>query len=525
MSSQTRQNRFLRAFMASVLGTGLSRILGAVRDIVVAGWLGAGASSDAFFIAFTVPNVFRRFVADEGLTGALIPSLSRADADPDPHASTRLANTVLSALLVANLVLCTLGVLFAEPLVMAIAWSYADDPEQLELTTSLTRWMFPFLAMVSLVSFFEGLLNQRGHFFTPKVAPGLVSAGMALCLVLGADLTSDPAFALAFGVLVGGTAHVLINVPMVWHHWGPLGLGVAFSDPRFRHIAIELGKVILIGVFAQLNIFVLRGLASTLEYGAVTCYWNANRVVDLSQGVIAVAIGSALLPDISSAVADQAWDRFRSDLVRALRLAAFLLLPAAVVIGAFGTPIVSVLFRHGAYTWANAEQTALTLQLMIPFLLAVAGMNIVKKVYFALDDRVTLLVVGALGVVLTASFGWVLLAPLGVAGLGLALSIATSSQLLVYLLLLRRRLGAHLGLAALGRPLALMTGACVPTGLVLVGAAAVGDWPLGPASATNLALVALGLLAAAVTYIAAARALGVREADIVLGRLSSRFSR
>ena len=333
MTTDSRQRRFVRAFLASVLGTGLSRVLGAVRDIVVAGHLGAGASSDAFFIAFTVPNVFRRFVADEGLTGALIPALSRADADADPHASVRLANTVFAALLLANLVLCVLGVALAEPLVLAFAWSWADDPAQLALATQLTRWMFPFLAMVSVVSFFEGLLNHRGHFFTPKVAPGLVSAGMVGALLVGGNWTEDPAFALAVGVLVGGTLHVLINVPMVIRLWGPVGLAFRFGDPRFRHVARELGKVIAIGVFAQVNLLVLRGLASTLQYGSVTCYWNANRVVDLAQGVIAVAIGSALLPNISQAVADAEWDRFRSDLVGAIRLAAFLLLPAAMVIG------------------------------------------------------------------------------------------------------------------------------------------------------------------------------------------------
>jgi putative peptidoglycan lipid II flippase len=525
MSNPSRKQRFFRAFMASVLGTGLSRVLGAVRDVVIAGWLGAGASSDAFFIAFTVPNVFRRFVADEGLTGALIPALSRAEADADPHAPYRLANTVLAALLLANLVLCALGVLFAEHLVLAFAWSYADDPAQHALATQLTRWMFPFLAMVSLVSFFEGLLNQRGHFFTPKVAPGLVSAGMATCLIFGGDLVQDPAFALAIGVLIGGTAHVLVNVPMVFRLWGPLGLSLNFSDPRFQRVARELGKVIVIGLFAQLNIFVLRGLASTLEYGSVTCYWNANRVVDLAQGVIAVAIGSALLPNISEAVASSAWERFRADLVGAFRLASFLLLPAAMVIGVFGTPIVSILFRHGAYTWSDAESTALTLRLMIPFLLAVAGMNIIKKVYFALDDRVTLLAVGALGVVLTATLGFTFIDPLGVAGLGLALSIATVIQLLVYILVLRRRLGANLGLAAIGDPVARMLVACAPAAAVLASAAWMGHWEQGPAAPTNLVLLTSGLLLASVVYLVTAKLLGVEEADVVIGRLRARIRR
>jgi len=131
MSDSSRRARFVKAFLSSVLGTGLSRIMGAIRDIVVANFLGAGAMSDAFVVAYTVPNVFRRFVADEGLTGALIPALSKAETE-DPESLRPLANAVFTTLILANIVICVAGMLGAEWLVKAFAYAYVDDPEKFE---------------------------------------------------------------------------------------------------------------------------------------------------------------------------------------------------------------------------------------------------------------------------------------------------------------------------------------------------------------------------------------------------------
>ncbi|HHO49395.1 MAG TPA: murein biosynthesis integral membrane protein MurJ, partial [Deltaproteobacteria bacterium] len=414
---------FVRAFLASALGTGLSRVLGAARDVVIAGLLGASASSDAFWIAFTIPNVFRRFVADEGLTGAMIPALAQARAEEGPEAVRRLAASTFGALVVANLVLCLVGILAAEPLVLAFAWSWRDDPEQLQMATTMTRWMFPFVAMVSTVSFFEGLLNFRGHFFVPKIAPGLVSAGMVAGALSLSTRLEEPAFSLVIGVLAGGLVHVLVNLVPLWRLWGRVGLALRMT-PRLRALLSEMSKVLAIGVFAQINLLVLRQLATSLPEGAVTHYVNGTRIVDLAQGMVAVAIGSALLPNLSASVAEASWGRFRSDLTGALRLAAFLLLPIAVVVYVWAEPAAALLFRHGRYSWEDTLVTASAVRYLVPFLLAVAAVNILKRVFFALEDRTTLLVVGGMGVALTGVIGTLLVSAHGVAGLSLALSVA-----------------------------------------------------------------------------------------------------
>ena len=508
--SPDRQKRFLRSFLASVFGTGASRLLGGVRDVVLSNFLGAGKVSDAFFIAFTVPNVFRRFVADEGLTGALIPALAQADKEGGQK-SENLANTTLAALILSNLVLCALGVLGAEWLVKAFAYSFTEDPEQFQLTVTLTRWLFPFVGMVSLVSFFEGLLNHKKHFFIPKLAPGLVSAGIVASVLWTATAFEEPVYALVLGVLVGGAAHVLVNLPVLFLRWGRLGLSFAFNEPRFRGIVREMLKVVAIGLMAQINILVLRQLAASVGDGAVTHYWNANRLVDLSQGMIAVAVGSALLPNLSESVAGKDWTMFREDLARAIRLAAFFLVPVACCLATFGVPLAAMMFRHGEYSWSDAQTTGLTLQIMTPFLLSVAAINIVKKVYYALEDRNTLFWVGALGVVLTGALGFILMPHWGVVGLGAALSISTGVQLLVYLLLLWRRLKEQLGLGMWVQPLLKVTVGAVVSAVVMAWFATWGDWSQGPALLQNWLAVGLGSIMAVGLYLGVCLVLGVKE--------------
>jgi putative peptidoglycan lipid II flippase len=169
-----RRSKIFGASVVSALGTGLSRVLGAARDVTIGHIFGAGRASDAFWMAWTIPSLFRRFVADEGLTGALIPAVARAEQEVDTREARRLANGALLALLVAGAAICVVGILGAPLLVRLIAPGFSDDPEKLALTISLTRWLFPFVVFVSLVSYCEGLLNYRGHFFVPKLAPGIV---------------------------------------------------------------------------------------------------------------------------------------------------------------------------------------------------------------------------------------------------------------------------------------------------------------------------------------------------------------
>lgn len=510
----------VRGFVVSAIGTGFSRVFGALRDISISHVFGAGMASDAFWIAYTIPNIFRRFVADEGLTGALIPAVARAEKEAGDDEGRRLAGGALTWVLVSSSAICALGMLGAPWLVKAFAYGFTDDPEQFALATVLTRWTLPQLLFVALVSYCEGLLNHRGHFFWPKIAPGVICGCIAASAFLLAGHFRQPIMALVVGVLVGGVAHLLVCLPPMIRHWGLLlPRAMSLRDARLRSFLWEMGKVVVIGLFAQVNLIVLRQLASLLAVGAVSQYWNANRIVDLAQGIIAVGVSSALMPVIARDVAEADWSSFTRDFGRAMRLAALVLVPAGALLVAIAEPVTAVLFRHGEYTVGDTQVTAMMVRLMVPFMLAVAGINIVKKVYFALDARNTLLWVGAVGVALTGAVGYGLIREMEVAGLAAALSVATVAQLAIYLVILRVRLGGRMGLGALVAPMLKLCAASGPAAAAAWAICLAGRWERGPAHLMNLLILAAALAAAVAVFVALAWALKIPELGALLARL------
>lgn len=512
----------LRAFMASSVGTGLSRVLGLTRELALANVLGAGMVMDAFVMAFTFPGMLRRFIADEGLTGALVPAVARAEAEGGPEEGRALAGRVLAALILTGVFLSLLGVIAAPWLVDLVADGFVGD--KYDLTVTLTRVLFPFVGFVALVSWAEGLLNHRGHFFTPKVAPGLVSAAMVLAVFwTRARSPVEIVWAVSWAVIVGGAIHVAVCLPPLWRRWGPIRprLGLR-ADPRFMRVLGEMGKVAVIGVMAQVNTLVLRYLASHLQEGAVTWYWNATRLVDFAQGIIAVGVGSALLPAISSAAAEGDGDGFRAAFTSAARLAGILLVPAAAVILVFPEPCVALLFRHGAYTWTDVSETASALRMLVPFMLALAAIQILKKPFFALERRGVLIGIGSAGVVLTGTLGLWLAPHRGVDGLALALSISTVTQMLAYAIFLQRIVPDGLGLGRLLLDLLRMAAASAPAVGIAWLAMDHGTWTEGP-TLGNAAVFGCSMLIAGLVYGAAASLAGLHEIQAVVRRVASRL--
>jgi putative peptidoglycan lipid II flippase len=510
--TEPRRSGIFGASAVSALGTGASRLLGALRDVAIGHVFGAGRASDAFWMAWTVPSLFRRFVADEGLTGALIPAVAQAEQEQGGDAARRLANGALLALLLAGGAICVVGMLGAPWLVRLIAPGFADDPDKLALTVTLTRWLFPFVVFVSLVSYCEGLLNYRRHFFVPKLAPGIVSASIASAALLLAGDLEEPVFALVVGVIAGGLVHLLVCIPPLVARWGlPLPSTRGMRGARFRLFLREMGKVAAIGLVAQLNVVLLRVLASFLEVGSMTHYWYANRLVDLAQGTVAVAVGSALLPVVARDAAERDWTAFRENLAEAIRLAALVLIPTACLLAALARPIVSLLFLHGEFDVQAVDRTAGTLRMLVPFMVALGGINIVKKAYFALDDRTSLLYVGTLGLGITAGAGYLLSAARGVEGLGLALSISGTVQLVGYLAILRVKMGTRLGLGAWTVPLLKRLGAALPATAAAAWLCSLGEWENGPASLRNWLVFAAAGAAATAIYLGLALAWRVSQ--------------
>lgn len=516
----------VRAFLSSSLGTGLSRVLGLMRDLALASALGAGMHSDAFLTAFRIPGVFRRFVADEGLTGALVPGVAKAEKEADLDEAKRLAGRVLTALLLLGIVISVAAIVGAPFLVDLFAEGFRSDPAKFELTVELTRIMVPFVVTVSLVSWAEGLLNHKNHFFVPKLAPGVVSAAIVLAAWWpGSDDPLRIATVVSWAVVAGGVVHVLVCLPPLVKHWGVIRPRLdGWSEPRFNALMRELGKVAVIGIMAQINIIVIGRVASYLEEGSLTWYWYGVRIVDVAQGIIAVGVGSAMLPALSRAVAGADWRAFEKAFVGSVRLAAALLLPAAAYLTVLAHPTVAVLFQRGAFHASDVLQTASALQMLIPYMLGLAAIQILKKPFFALERRNELMAVGGVGVLLTGGLGMWWGGAWGVVGLCGALSVSTVLQALAYVVLLRMRVGAHMGLGALAGGLGRMVLACVPAAVAGLGIGMLGDWEQGPTLVNTVVLAAAGT-AGGLSYVGAAMALRIDEVHAIARRVGGRFGR
>ena len=523
MDSVTASRRSLiRAFMASSVGTAISRVFGLARELALANVLGAGLVMDAFVMAFTFPGMLRRFVADEGLTGALVPAIARAEAEEGAEAAIALSGRTLFALIVTGIVISIAGIAIAPWLVDWVADGFTG--EKYDLTVQLTRVLFPFVAFVSLVSWAEGLLNHREHYFVPKVAPGIVSAAVVVAVLVGDQSNPiDLVWTVCWAILAGGAVHAAVCIPPLLRHWGPIRPRFdALNDSRFRGVLSEMGKVAVIGVMAQVNTLVLRYIASQLEEGSVTWYWNATRLVDFAQGIIAVGVGSALLPAISDAVARRDGDGFRGSVLASTRLACVLLIPVAAFIALYPTEVVAFLYRHGAYEWGDVEQTASTLAMLVPFMLSLAGIQIIKKPFFAMNRRGALIGVGVIGVGLTTGLGLWLAPLLGVHGLALALSVSVTAQLAAYAALLREMVPGGLGLTGLAMPIGKIG---IAAGLA-VGAAypfmAMGTWTDGPSLGNALVLVGAGTVFSGI-YAVAAGTLGIEEIQTIGQKIRQRL--
>lgn len=514
----------VRAFLSSSLGTALSRLSGLARDLALTAALGADATSDAVLMAWRIPGVIRRFIADEGLTGALIPGVANAEAQDGDAQARRLAEQVLGGVLLTGMVLSAVGILAAPWLVDLFAGGYRDDPEKFALTVALARIMTPLVITVSVVSWAEGLLNHRDHFFWPKLAPALINVAMVVAALWPTLHTPlDIAHAVAWSVLVGGVTHVLVCLPPLVKRWGWLRPRFdGWREPRFTSIAREMGKVVAIGIMAQINIIVLGRVASFLPDGSFSQYFYATRIVDVAQGIIAVGVGSAMLPLLSRAVANAQWDDFERSFVRANRLAAVVLLPSAAFLTVLSLPTVAVLFGRGRFDAADVQHTANALTLLVPYMLSLAAIQLLKKPFFALDKRNELVLVGGLGVIAVAALGGPLSQRWGVEGLSAALSASTALQAVAYLVLLRRHIGPHLGLAATLNGIGRISLACLPAAAAGWGIGSLGDWSLGP-TPLNLALLAGAGLAGGLLYTGAALALGVDELRAILRRVLGRF--
>lgn len=509
--------RLLRGFATVGVWTMVSRVLGFLRDILIAALMGAGPVAEAFFVAFTLPNMFRRLFAEGAFNTAFVPLFARRLEGEGPEAARRLAEEALSALAVLLLVFTLAAQLVMPALVLLLASGFAEDG-RFALAVEFGRVVFPYILFISLAALFSGALNALGHFAAAAAAPVLLNliliAGLLLAEALSAPAQTGPeglshARILIWAVLAAGIA----QLALVGWAARRAGMGLALRAPRLskdvRRLAIIALPAALAAGVMQINLVVGRQVASYFD-GAVGWLWYADRVFQLPLGVVGVAIGIVLLPELSRRVRADDGAGASAALNRATEFALLLTLPATVALLAIPETVTAALFERGAFGPDDTDQTALALAIYALGLPAFVLQKIVQPVYFSREDTRTPLRFALWAMVANALLA-VGLAP--VVGF-VAAALGTTGAAWVMLWLLVRGTAMHGGLAMdarLSERLPRIAVASVAMGGVLLA----GAWALdGMAPALRLGLlVAVGLAVFALT----ALALGAMRLDELRG--------
>lgn len=450
--------------VAGVIGaaTLASRLLGFLRDVVVAYAFGAGPITDAFFVAFRVPNLLRRLLAEGALSTAFIPVFTEFLTLRSREEFNRMLRSVAGALLLALLSVTLVGILLAPWIVRVMAPGFAADPEQAGLATWLTRLLFPYLILVGLAALAMGVLNAHRRFFTGALAPAVLNLGMIVSVLALAPLGEVPIQSLAVGVLAGGLGQLLIQIPELRRLGVPLAPSAEVSHPAVRRIARLLGPSVFGLAAVQLSVFVNTFLASLLPEGSISFLYYADRVMEFPLGVFGIAVATAVLPSMAEQAARRDLARLTQTLNFAIRLSCFVTIPASVGLILLRVPITRVLFERGQFGSLNTEATAWALGFYALGLPAFAGTRIAAQAFYALGDTATPARIGIGAVALNVGFALALMGPLAHGGLALASSCASTANLAGLLWLLRRRVGP-LAISRILRSVALVS---VATGLM-----------------------------------------------------------
>jgi putative peptidoglycan lipid II flippase len=432
----------------------LSRVLGLAREQVMAILFGAGFATDAFNVAFRIPNLLRDLFAEGAMSSAFVPTFTEVHERRGEAEAWALGRQLMSTLLAVLLGLCVVGWLTTPWLVRALAAGFAKVPGKLDLTVLLTRVMLPFLPAVALAAAAMGMLNARGRFAVPALAPTMLNLGMIVfgvalipaCHALG----QPPILAMAIGVLLGGVLQFAFQLPAL----AKLGFRLRFERPAghpgVRRVAALMVPATIGLAATQLNLLVSTQIASLLQQGSVSWLWYAFRIMQLPIGVFGVALATVSLPALSRAAVAKDLPQLKGTLSATMRLVFFLTVPAALWLAVMSRPVIALLYQHGRFHAFDTVQTANALVMYCIGLPAFAGVGVLTRTFYALGETRVPVQASFVSVGLNLGLNLLFIGPLSFLGLGhLGLALATSATSIVNLLqlafYLRRRVGRFEG--------------------------------------------------------------------------------
>ncbi len=503
------------------LFTLVSRITGLARELLIASTFGASAMTDAFNVAFRIPNLFRRMFAEGAFSQAFVPVLAASKAKDGEAATKLLIDRVATLLTWVLLLTCAAGVAAAPALVWAMASGLMREPRGFEAAVFMTRWMFPYIGFMSLVALSSGVLNTWRRFAVPAATPVLLNLAMIAAAWLGAPWFKaqgiEPIYGMGGGVMLGGMLQLAVQAPALLRlgllpkiglNWALIQ--AAWADPATKRIA-KLMVPALLGVsVAQISLLINTQIASHLTPGSVSWLTYADRLMEFPTALLGVAIGVVLMPQLAAAKAAGDAAKYSAMLDWGLRIVLLLALPCAVALLTFAQPLVATLYHYGAFTDRDVWQTTSALMGYGAGLLGLVAIKVLAPGFYAAQDIKTPVRIAVVVLVITQLLNLALVPFFQHAGLALAIGIGALINALFLLLGLLRR-GSYTPAPGWGLfALRILVASALLAAFLLWAAGAVNWIGLKSQYVQRIGLMALVLCASAAIYFVALRVSGLK---------------
>ena len=452
----------------------VSRVFGLIRDIIIAYTFGAQQTADAFFVAFRIPNLLRRFFAEGALTISFVPVFTDY-LKKDREEARRVVDVSFTLLAIVLVGVVGVGIAVAPWIVKAIAYGFTEQPEKYAMTVRLTRLMFPYILLVSLAGLAMGVLNSLKHFAAPAAAPILLNVGIITGALFLSQYMDPPVMGLAVGVLIGGLLQFGIHLPVMGRFRMTPRIRCEFKHPAVKKILPLMGASAYGAAVYQINVIVITFLASFLAEGSVSWLWYADRVMEFPLGILGISMATVLLPTMADHASEGDNDKMRQTLNYGLRMTLLMTIPAAVGLIILATPIIRLLFQHGTFTAASTQAAASALiyfSLGLPF---IAAVRVTTNAFFAIKDSRTPVKMANLSVAVNIIAAVILMQSLAHNGLALALSIAAFCNFAFQILAYRKKVGP-IGLRSMGPTIIKIPVASLLMGGGVLALASYGDF-------------------------------------------------
>ncbi len=496
-------------------GTLTSRILGFVRDIVLANLFGTGFRAEVFFLAQRIPNLLRDMVGEGAANSAVVPILSEYQANKDSKAFWQLVNVIALWALIILSGLTLFGMIFAPMIVTIMAPGFLTDPLKFKLAVELTRIIFPYLIFIGLTAHSMAVLYTLRSFTSPAFSPCLFNVAVIVSALLSARFLSEPTYGLAVGVLIGGILQLAVQM-------GPMfKKGLRWEKVSLSHPgAVQCGKLLgprLIGSGVyQLSLVIdtlCASLSSIVGAGGIAAIYFSNRLIQLPMGVFGFSMATAALPTLSGMAARQEMEQFKRTVVFSLKNIFFVMLPMSAIFIIFSEPLVRILFQRGAFDAYSTQITSLSLTFFSLGLFSFGGSKILTTAFYALQDTRTPVKIAAGALLLNTILNFSLMWKMKIAGIALASSFASTSGFFMLIYILEKRIGDFS--AELMRFFFAILGASVAAGLVMKALSSL------PEHWGRLELIRLGLMVGigCAVYLGVCLVLKIPQAEKVMKSL------